>query len=644
MKTSNNKNRRYLHLIKDFIHEIRKITVSGIDFSENTQKLAVERMFEKIGETIKRLSDNIYTQSKTLKKYRNLRNKISHQLHIDIDLLKGFVQDVDLLEKEVVFIISQISHSNPVIQNFEEYSKFSTIEKRKQLTDALIDKITDEEEDKIFFPKSMDIENYSVSIENIIQNPTLLNLAKENPGIAEEITADILKWAKMVANHISKTNPYLEEEELLKSIAQNDVREFGQDLLKSREYIIHGYKGTNFDYSFYEQKLNEMVKNKKENITEQIRFLKSEFIETWASKLLEKKLKYEIKEIDTEREKFIRDLYRKTEQFKRLKELLHPFFNELGRLWDLSGGIWKKAGFEVLGKYATILEKDKRIKELAEELGKFRKTEQELEEEDFEKTILKHKWKADHFQKSEFVGVHESNDINHLLASETALLGDETTESIFFKKFAEEKLLTFQLQSRFLDTIEHTEKDTRSKTKELDKGPFIICVDTSGSMHGAPEYVAKVLCLAITKIAINEKRKCYLISFSTNIQTMDLADLPNSLDKLTEFLQMSFHGGTDVVPTLNHAIEILNTKKYKNADVLVISDFIMSNLSDEASKKIQSLKEKKYRFYSLTISKHYNNQVVNLFDHNWVYNPDNPNNMIELVKSIKQLRQQKNIN
>ena len=229
-------------------------------------------------------------------------------------------------------------------------------------------------------------------------------------------------------------------------------------------------------------------------------------------------------------------------------------------MWDLSGGIWKRTGFDVLQKYADLLKKDKQLKELAEQLGRFRKTEKEFEEEEFEKTIFKKEWKIQHAQKSEFVGVHESDDLSSLLPSETALLSENVTESIFFKKFAEKKLQTFEFQSHFLDTTESTEKDKRQKAKESDKGPFVICVDTSGSMHGTPEYVAKVLCFAILKIAIEDKRKCYLISFSTSIQTMDLADLPNSLDKVVEFLQMSFHDGTDATPAVTHAIKILNTE------------------------------------------------------------------------------------
>ena len=97
-------------------------------------------------------------------------------------------------------------------------------------------------------------------------------------------------------------------------------------------------------------------------------------------------------------------------------------------------------------------------------------------------------------------------------------------------------------------------------------------------MHGTPEQVAKTLCFALLKIAIQENRKCYLISFSTGIQTLNLTDLKNSLNLILDFLSMSFHGGTDASPALEEALRMLNTNDYKEADVLMISDFVMSSL------------------------------------------------------------------
>lgn len=648
MKQLNNNNRCYLHRIKDFISELQSISQTTIDLNDKTQKLSAEIIIEKIDETIKRLSADIY-ENKIFKKYCNLKNEIAHKLEIDNKKLEEFIQNISQLESEVNHLISSINHSNPIIENFENYGKVSTIENRKKLVDAILDKTTSEDEDKVSFPKNKEIQNYSTSIDSVINNSELLKLTKENTEISNQITSDIFNWAKNTANQINKSNPFYEEVEYLNEINAKKSEYFHANFSTISKFINEKYEMTYFDTYFYKKELEKIKKNYESTLlsSENIDFipkkdspidtLKKDFIETWNTKLIDKKLKHELSEIDKAREKFVKELYEKINQFNKLKELLEPFTNDLGRLWDLSGGIWKRTGFDILQKYAELLKNDKQLKELAEQLGRFRKTEKEFEEEEFEKTIFKKEWKIQHAQKSEFVGVHESDDLSSLLPSETALLSETTTESIFFKKFAEKKLQTFEFQSHFLDTTEDKEKDKRLKAKESDKGPFVICVDTSGSMHGTPEYVAKVLCFAILKIAIEDKRRCYLISFSTSIQTMDLADLPNSLDKVVEFLQMSFQGGTDATPAIKHAIKMLNSENYKKADLLMISDFIMQGFDTNTITEIEKAKEQKSIFHSLTISNSSNQNIINQFDYNWVYNTQNPNAMIELVRNMKEI-------
>ena len=48
-----------------------------------------------------------------------------------------------------------------------------------------------------------------------------------------------------------------------------------------------------------------------------------------------------------------------------------------------------------------------------------------------------------------------------------------------------------------------------------DVGPFIVCIDASGSMRGFPEQCAKAIAFALMQIALAEERDCYVIIFST---------------------------------------------------------------------------------------------------------------------------------
>ena len=50
----------------------------------------------------------------------------------------------------------------------------------------------------------------------------------------------------------------------------------------------------------------------------------------------------------------------------------------------------------------------------------------------------------------------------------------------------------------------------------------MFCIDTSGSMIGKQEMVAKSVALYMANTAVSQKRVCYLINFSININSLDL--------------------------------------------------------------------------------------------------------------------------
>jgi uncharacterized protein with von Willebrand factor type A (vWA) domain len=100
---------------------------------------------------------------------------------------------------------------------------------------------------------------------------------------------------------------------------------------------------------------------------------------------------------------------------------------------------------------------------------------------------------------------------------------------------------------------------------------------------------------------------------------------------------MSFYGGTDAEPALKEALRQIKEEEYKDADILVISDFIMDNLSPEISDKIIEAKKMKNRFYSLVISPNANEKTLSVFDNNWIYDLNGPNRIRELVLSVRKV-------
>ncbi len=364
--------------------------------------------------------------------------------------------------------------------------------------------------------------------------------------------------------------------------------------------------------------------------------LQRNFIRDWETALEARRLKAQLDAIDQARKEFLKRLYAEIAEYLKLQELIGPFTGYFGRGVDLSQGRWGQSGFDLLKRYAELLQNDSSIKELADLLGRMRASEVELEEEEYEHITLETHWKVDRAFQEEIVGVRESNDLNRLLPSEAGLLAEVDTELRFYQKYAESRLQTYELQGRSAKEVEARETRTRQKAKENQKGPIIICVDTSGSMQGTPEQVAKVLSFAITRLALQEKRDAYLISFSTGIETRDLTQMERSLDSLIAFLKMSFHGGTDAAPALREAVRKLDSEKWEKADVLMVSDFVMAAPPKAVQKQMAAAKEKGTRFFALTVSTSGNDQAIQSFDHCWTYDPSDRG---ALKRSLAQVRE-----
>jgi uncharacterized protein with von Willebrand factor type A (vWA) domain len=177
--------------------------------------------------------------------------------------------------------------------------------------------------------------------------------------------------------------------------------------------------------------------------------------------------------------------------------------------------------------------------------------------------------------------------------------------------------------------------EVNQRIKQREKGPFIVCVDTSQSMMGRPEEIAKVLTLGILKMAIASNRRAYLISFSTGIKTIDLYDIANSVDELAAFLQMSFYGGTDATLALYEALRQLKSYDYQDADVLMISDFVMYKIDQDILNEVAHFQHNKNtEFHSLALAREANAELLSRFDTNWIYDPGTKGIIRELTRGL----------
>jgi uncharacterized protein with von Willebrand factor type A (vWA) domain len=100
---------------------------------------------------------------------------------------------------------------------------------------------------------------------------------------------------------------------------------------------------------------------------------------------------------------------------------------------------------------------------------------------------------------------------------------------------------------------------------------------------------------------------------------------------------MSFQGGTDASPAIQEALRMLKTDDYKKADVIMVSDFVMPGFDEQTTIQTRVAKEEKTKFHSLVIGDSGNKNTIDEFDTNWVYNTNNKDCVLQLVRDINSL-------
>lgn len=205
---------------------------------------------------------------------------------------------------------------------------------------------------------------------------------------------------------------------------------------------------------------------------------------------------------------------------------------------------------------------------------------------------------SNHMTFKEVEEITTGRNLSHLVPTEIAFLADSFTESVFYQKFASYKLQLFSNRSKILGQ-EKTKQQICDKPR-LQIGPIIVAVDTSESMYGQPEKIANSLLIQLVRMAKKQRRKCFLVTFSVKAQTIDLAH-PANWDKLKDFLDHGFSGGTNGEEMLKIALRVLETETYSLADILIISDFEFSKPIKNTIDKMCEERAMGVRFYGLQI-------------------------------------------
>jgi uncharacterized protein with von Willebrand factor type A (vWA) domain len=340
-------------------------------------------------------------------------------------------------------------------------------------------------------------------------------------------------------------------------------------------------------------------------------------IEKWRTSLVGSLLQLQQQIAEAEREKQRQEIEDQLLASRTLADALDPNQISAGGLWDLAQGSWHKRSLVLVKQYARMLQREPLLAEIANLLGRSQQDNRandspvppvqvhELEEVQTDDV------------PDDLVGIHPASDLMRLLPSEAVMLALPELELEFYRRYLERRLLSYQSRGTL------PRQRIMLRTPELggrqlqQRGPFIVCIDTSGSMGGYPEECAKALFLALLKVAMDEKRGCYLMLFSTEVATLEIT-ADTGLDKAERFLSMSFHGGTDLVPCLEKALIKLDDPAFVKADVLVVSDFIAQSLPHSLLDRMNRQRKQQTRFHAVAMSRHAKPALLRVFDNSWL--------------------------
>lgn len=186
-------------------------------------------------------------------------------------------------------------------------------------------------------------------------------------------------------------------------------------------------------------------------------------------------------------------------------------------------------------------------------------------------------------------GIRLSDRIDGMLGSEAMLLRHPVGRKLWRARRAEARLLTYDSSAVLVDWRPDAQAPPRQalappQPEALERGPIIVCLDTSGSMRGAPETIAKAVVLQAVRTAHAERRGCLLISFGgpDEIVERELAGGParqgqteqagHGLAGLLDLMGQGFDGGTDLQAPIARAIDRVHQARWASADLLIVSD------------------------------------------------------------------------
>lgn len=190
-----------------------------------------------------------------------------------------------------------------------------------------------------------------------------------------------------------------------------------------------------------------------------------------------------------------------------------------------------------------------------------------------------------HGVPEEVYSIELGNSVPRLLGSELAQLANPAFRTLALMRIVEKKALQYAVRG----------------TGKCSKGPLVLALDESGSMHDQRREWSKAAAVALMRVAFDEKRPVVVVHYSSSIVVRPIkpGDAKGVVDMIRHFL----NGGTKIGMALHAAaeeIEALAKKGQGGGDVVLVTDGVDGDTASQEA-AVAELKKLGARLWTVAI-------------------------------------------
>ena len=346
--------------------------------------------------------------------------------------------------------------------------------------------------------------------------------------------------------------------------------------------------------------------------TEEWQFLRKVFMERWYNLLSDKDYNFQLMHV-----------LQLCANYQRMVSTKVGELNNLSRGTEEAGArlSWLQMDMEpavrkAIKELIPLLNKELIVSELLKVLG--RENPNQIQRK---KTINNQNYahKVSRSSHSDIHGVTMGNNLNVLMPLEYCFMSDSDLESLFLKRYTEKGLQMFESASICQQGAKPLQESGCDASTRAGTGPIVVCVDTSASMRGRFEMMAKAIVLVLGLCSEQQERLCRVVLFSEQIQCIEFTSMYEGLTMLSDFLCQSFHGGTNLMPMMYDVLDTLQQERYAYADLLILSDFEIEEISSLMRQYFEHLIQRNVEVYGVAFGERANESYLAMCTKYWVY-------------------------